>query len=272
MFLVLHLLSSFVLLFNHTTWLQFSRNKLLSILPVVMSSIFSCNFSPTRFMIQFNITRYYIGVFAILKLGAAFVPLDTRAPVERSVDIIRDHCIRVLVCSTAHSGVLQKMDLEGIVPLLHSLVFLFICLQESRPLLCHVKTQMKNCLWLTFQCTRANRTTRVTISALRDLLANLKECSLLIGEYLNLCRIFFFFFFFFFDGHKMSNIIDWLNKKTPITVGEVAFTAFALHFDGFLLVFHALANGATLFMFDSTLLLGIHIPSRNIPKYHKIAC
>ena len=65
----------------------------------------------------------------------------------------------------------------------------------------------------------------------------------------------------------MSNMIDWLNKKTPVTVGDVAFTAFALHFDGFLLVFHALANGATLFMFDSTLFLGILLYFKKIEVF-----
>ena len=55
----------------------------------------------------------------------------------------------------------------------------------------------------------------------------------------------------------MNNIIDWLTKKTPTTTGDVTFNAFALHFDGFLLSFHALANGGTLLLFDSTLILGI---------------
>ena len=61
-----------------------------------------------------------------MKLGAAFLPLDPRAPMERSMSIIRDHGIRVVVCSHTHTQALKSMDLEGIYHLFLPLALPFI--------------------------------------------------------------------------------------------------------------------------------------------------
>ena len=54
-----------------------------------------------------------IGVFGIMKVGAAYVPLDPNAPAKRLAYITRDCGIKVIVTSSAKLRVLPEFFAEG---------------------------------------------------------------------------------------------------------------------------------------------------------------
>ena len=52
-------------------------------------------------------------MLGIMKVGGVFIPIDANAPVERSMTIIQDHQVRVLVCTTNYTDILDYINVDG---------------------------------------------------------------------------------------------------------------------------------------------------------------
>lgn len=168
-------------------------------------------------------------MLAIMKCGATFIPIDSKAPVQRAVSIIQDHNVSILVCTEYHSKTLLTMNLDGIQTALVQKKNSNTALPKVN-FTAHASKPEDPCYIIcTSGSTGKPKGVVVPHRGVSDPV----------------------FLYVFLEFLQICNMVNWVNKYTPMGVGDVGIFPYALHFDGSMTLLTMLTTGATLYLLES---------------------